>query len=116
MVIYDNKKKCRLCQKWRLPSELVGAPQRGYHCVECLQWHFHALDVLAGNTPRGCQVCNKTAEELMTTNAAGETVVRLFCHPKDGIYQLLCAECSTPYALKRADLYGQTAYGKELKL
>lgn len=111
-----DKTRCRLCSKWRHPFEMCGSSMRGHTCLDCLRWHFHALDVLGGSTPTGCQVCGATADSLKQVQANGDITIRLFCHPKDGIYQLLCTQCSEPYARKRKDIYGDTAYAKEINL
>lgn len=95
---------------------MIGASMRGYTCRYCLEWHFHALDVLGGAMPQGCQECGRQAEELKEVLPGGEVTVRLYAHPKDGVYQLLCAKCTEAYVPKRRDIYGGTAYGHRLKL
>lgn len=58
-----------------------------------------------------CADCHATAEELAAASKDGN--VRMMVHLADGVYALMCRKCSDAYALKRADLYGETQYGKE---
>jgi predicted nucleic-acid-binding Zn-ribbon protein len=116
-AIRSDLLRCRLCGKWRSKFEVAGASIRGYTCRYCLEWHFHALDVLGGQAqPQGCQECGRQTEEMKEVLPTGEVTVRFYCVPKDGIYQLLCARCTPAYAGKRKDMYGGTAYGQSLKL
>lgn len=70
--------------------------------------------MLAGDPPRGCQVCYKTLPELDAISvAAGRADTRLVLESKDGIYQILCVDCDKVYQQKRRDLYGGTPYGKK---
>lgn len=83
-------------------------------CLRCHEWHGHALRILAGEFPRGCQECGLTLEQLNTLGTGATT--RMYVVPKDGIYQVLCAICKDAYCAKRADLYRATQFGSELKL
>lgn len=105
--------RCRLCSKARDPREFVVDPIVGF-CFVCLEWHRKALDVLAGAIPCGCQECGTGFGELKRRAPGGD--LRMYLHPKDGIYQVLCETCSDNYELKRADLYGDTPYGQAKKL
>jgi len=106
--------RCRFCGKGRHPREFIGDP-RVAPCWECYQWHIAALTVLAGQLPPGCQgPCQRTWDQLREETP--EENVRMFVHPKDGIYQLLCQECSDAYERKRLDLYAGTPYGWRKKL
>ena len=69
------------------------------------------MDVLAGGVPRGCQDCGASWEFLRDSELGDR--VKMYCIPRDGIYQLLCATCVRKYAPKRADLYAGTAFGRE---
>lgn len=107
--------QCRFCSKWRRLEEFIGGEITG-QCVQCLEWHRHALDVLtSGAMPRGCRECGATADTLSAGSASGD--FRLYLHRKDGIYQLLCWTCSDAYERKRLDQFGDTPYGaaKHLK-
>jgi len=110
MPILRPRLRCRFCSKWRDPREFVGPPAVA-PCWDCYYWHRAALAVLAGCAPPGCQgPCRRTWEDLRR-ETAGENV-RMWVHPKDGIYQLLCGECSDAYERKRLDLYRATRYGR----
>ena len=110
--------RCNFCSKERAPYQIhqVGTAGQAI-CDDCLEWHVHALDVLGGATPKGCQGCGKTWETMQAESPAVEVAVSVFVVPKDGIYQMLCSACSRPYVSKRADLYRGTEFGrKTLKL
>lgn len=104
--------KCRFCSKFRSPNEFIHDATVGY-CWVCYEWHQHALKMLAGVDPPGCQQCG-TFFEVLRSRAAGD--LRMYLHPKDGIYQILCKACSDGYERKRLDLYGDTPHGWLRKL
>jgi hypothetical protein len=81
-------------------------------CWHCYEWHQHALKMLAGKPPPGCQDCGLKFADL--PEIGGDT--KMYLHVKDGIYQVLCKTCSDAYILKRVDLYGHTAFGRSQKL
>lgn len=83
-------------------------------CFQCQDKHNEALEVLAGNPPKGCGECGVTFEDL-ARRTLGEQV-GMFMHWKDGMYQLLCAHCDRKYVERRKDLYGPTRFGWERKL
>jgi hypothetical protein len=107
--------KCRVCGKHRPVEEFVaGGPVTGY-CLRCLEKNQEALDLFAENKlPHGCHVCNRSMRELSAAEPSAD--VRLYAHPKDGIWQLLCINCSDQYEQKRADLYRGTPYGHTKKI
>ncbi len=111
-AICTDRLRCRLCGKMRHRFDVVGASVRGYTCRECLEWHFHAMDVLGGAPPRGCQGCGKTPEQLK--RSPDDCDVRMYVVPKDGVYQLLCRDCGRQYTRQRRDLYQGTAFGATL--
>lgn len=113
-AIQTDRVRCRICQHGRNRQECAGGERSGYTCVRCLEWHFHALDVLGGAVPQGCQECGLDWEAEKKRAINGE--VRMYAVPKDGIYQLLCAGCSKKYVHKRPDMYGDSEFGKRLKL
>jgi hypothetical protein len=102
--------KCHYCShfrpEWRVHRLGVAAQTI---CDYCLEWHHRALDVLAGRAISGCQTCGASWETLRDRSPGVE--VKLYVVPKDGIYQVLCADCIQPYTGARRDLYGGTAYG-----
>lgn len=109
------KALCRMCGKWRSMHEFVHSHVTGY-CWHCYEWHQHAMAVLAGGVPRGCQECGRSHEEL--ERLGGSADVRYGMHRRDGIYQLLgfACGCSDEYERKRLDMYGGTPYGEAKKL
>jgi hypothetical protein len=109
------KERCRMCGNWRHPREFVHNSVTGY-CWHCYEWHQHAIAVLAGGVPRGCQGCDRKHEEL--ERLGGSADVKYGMHRRDGIYQLLgiACGCSDEYERKRLDMYGSTPYGDAKKL
>jgi hypothetical protein len=104
--------KCNWCTHQR-PNFRVHRLESGQViCDYCLEWHFHALDMLGGEVPRGCQGCETSMEVLM--HLAGGESARLYVVAKDGIYQMLCAQCVRPYLPKRPDLYKGTDFGRNV--
>lgn len=83
-------------------------------CLRCHAWHYHALNVLAGATPNGCQLCGASLETL--NDLHNQPTTRMYVIPIDGLYAVACSSCKESYCRKRADLYKGTAFGKELKL
>jgi hypothetical protein len=102
--------RCNFCSKFRPPFRVHQFSQAQTICDYCMEWHYKALDVLAGITGHGCQECNRTWDEIRAADPQGQ---RLWVVPKDGIYQLLCKRCVQPYLPKRADLYSGTRFGRE---
>lgn len=101
--------RCRRCSRVRHPNEFVaGGPITGY-CLRCYEWHHKALAMLAGEPPPGCQECGVSFQTL-TGQTSGE--VKMYLHPRDGIYQILCRVCSDVYERKRSDLYRDTPHGR----
>jgi hypothetical protein len=83
-------------------------------CARCLEWHLHALALLSGDIPPGCQECGLTFRVLQ--RAAGDADVRLYVVPRDGIYQVLCRRCCDLYVRSRRDLYKGTEFGFQQNL
>jgi hypothetical protein len=103
--------RCKYCGKTRSYGEVRGDQAEGYTCLICLDWHHHALKVLAGETPRGCQVCGVTFEQLSGRSATVKMILLI----KDGIYQVLCKACEAHYA-PRCGFFRGTLYEKLKKL
>jgi hypothetical protein len=104
--------RCKLCFKTRSFGECRGDENEGYTCLTCLDWHYHALKILAGEMPRGCQVCGLTFGELQRRSLES---VRMVVVPKDGIYQVLCKLCEAKYA-PRSGFFRGTLYERIKKL
>ena len=107
------KVRCHYCSKeypaWRT-HQLSTHAQR--ICDHCIDWHYKAIEFLAGRAMPGCQACGATWEFLRDSALNVETV-RMFVLPKDGVYQILCPECLPAYVSKRTDLYRGTRFGAE---
>lgn len=100
--------RCKICNRTKPFGDVRGDEGEGYTCLYCLEWHYHALKVLAGETPRGCQVCGVTFTELRARSVNDVKMVLLI---KDGIYQVLCKTCEAHYA-PRCGFFRGTLYEK----
>ncbi len=106
--------RCHYCSHFRSGHEVIYSPGGVVMCWHCYEWHGHALDVLAGNPPPGCQECGLMFEELAARTPDGDC--KMYVHPRDGLYAVLCKQCSDAYVLRRVDLYGPTQFGHKLNL
>lgn len=104
--------RCSYCSKQRPEFRVHRMASGQVICDDCLEWHQHALEFLGGGMPRGCQECGVSWEFLRDSTPGDE--VRMYVVPKDGILQVLCAECVRAYVPKRADLYMGTKFGSEV--
>jgi hypothetical protein len=108
--------KCRACSTFRDPREFVGGVIVGV-CWQCYERHQEALELLAGDPPKGCQVCLRTVADLEAlSQREGQADTRLVLERKDGIYQVLCLACDEKYQAARRDLYAKTPHGWQQKL
>jgi hypothetical protein len=107
--------RCRFCGSFRHRREFV-LPDRTTisPCVECYQAHEEALFALAEKVEPGCYDCRRKLSELPSENAHDD--VSMCLHWKDGLYQLLCRQCSATYEVKKKDMYADTPYGHRRKL
>jgi hypothetical protein len=101
--------KCNYCSKQKPPALCTRLPNGLVVCETCLDWHHHALEVLAGAVPLGCSECGASWETLRDSQLGVE--VRMYVVPKDGLYGVLCPTCVQPYLPKRSDLYRGTEFG-----
>lgn len=114
--------RCHYCSKQRSPFRVHQTQNAQTICDYCLEWHNKALDLLAGRAMPGCQACGATWEKLrdarqnVEMKSYVEPAVKLYCVPRDGVYQVLCAPCLKGYVSKRADLYRKTPFGASLNL
>lgn len=102
--------RCRYCSKQRAPEEMLPMGM----CARCLEWHLHALDLLAGKIPPGCQECGLSVRVM--ERSAGDADISLYVVPRDGIYQVLCRRCCDIYVRSRRDLYKGTQFGSQQNL
>lgn len=106
---------CHFCSKHHFPYRTHRLGSGQLICDDCMAGHFHALDVLAGAIPQGCQECGVGFRGLAQSEITDE--VRMYVVPKDGILQTLCKHCAHKYTKKRPDLYHGTDYGRnQLKI
>jgi hypothetical protein len=103
--------RCNWCSKQKPEFRVHRLTTGQVICDDCLDWHMHALDVMGGNMPRGCQECGAAWEQVL-----GAEQMRVYIVQKDGIYQVLCRACIQSYTPKRGDLYKGTRYGKSIDL
>jgi hypothetical protein len=109
--------RCQYCDKSRHPGDVLRLPGGVTMCLNCADWHQHALKILSGDLPRGCQECGAKFFSLKRTPKARrdvEIVMRLVV--KDGIYQVLCEPCAAAYRAKRKEFYRGTQFGDKLKI
>ncbi len=106
--------RCNWCSKQRPHFRVHQLSSNQVICDNCLDWHSHALEVLSGGVPKGCQECQTTWDALRDATPGEQ--VRMYVVPKDGINQLLCRSCTSAYVRKRKDVYGDTEFGKQLGL
>lgn len=106
--------RCKICQKSKGKNHFVfQSDDSGNVCDDCYAWHRRAIRLLGGEIPKGCQECNRSVYEIAQASASED--VRFFVHPKDGIYQLLCARCSDAYE-RKVPIYKETLYGRMKKM
>ena len=109
--------RCQYCDKSRHPKEVVRLPGGVTMCFICAEWHGHALKILAGDIPRGCQGCGRTFFSLLgVTKRCLDTNISMRLVLKDGIYQVLCEPCAVVYRTKRKEFYRGTEFGGRLKI
>jgi hypothetical protein len=108
--------RCHYCSKQLSPEDMHTFMSGQNWCRSCFTWHLHAVEVLHGAFPKGCQECGLLLDDLKKLSPAHEISVRMFVVPKDGIYQLLCRTCKDTYCMKRADLYKGTQFAAEQKI
>jgi hypothetical protein len=108
-VLFD---RCNYCSRELPRFRLHQVTQAQTVCDDCLDWHFHALEVLAGAPPAGCQGCYLSWQELSDRTPGVQ--VRMYVMPRDGIMQLLCTKCAREYLPARKDLFKGTQFGTEV--
>jgi hypothetical protein len=106
------RERCNWCSRQLPPSDLGKFSTGQAMCAKCHEWHGHALAVLSGALPRGCQECGISLDDLNALTGGATT--RMYVVPKDGIYQVLCLTCKDAYCRKRLDLYQNTKFGQHL--
>jgi hypothetical protein len=105
--------RCNWCSRWRETSRCHTLKSSQVICDYCIEWHCAAMDFLGGAPPIGCQECGISWEKLRAIPGNRSSI---FIVPKDGINQMLCAQCKDAYVLLRSDLYRNTKFGDSIKL
>lgn len=101
--------RCNYCSKHFPASRLIRQFNGVRICHNCYEAHNNAVDLIPGGPMPECQECKKTALDLAVEQ--NTKTPRMVAQWKDGIYQMLCHQCSDKYEHKRRDLYGETEYG-----
>lgn len=105
--------RCHYCSRFWPQSEVLHIGESVIMCIHCHEKHRVAID--AFEPPTHCQgPCGRTFEEISLFTPGDK--VGMTVHMKDGVYQILCAQCDADYVQKRRDLYGDTRFGWERKL
>lgn len=76
-------------------------------CDNCQADHARRIEQFISSAERRCYQCGRSMREVEGDEAGNIT---MFVHFKDGVYQLLCPQCSVSYTAKRKDLYGDTPW------
>ncbi len=102
--------RCHYCSRFWPTSEVIDLGESIVMCFYCHQKHSEAVEAFI--PPRECQgPCKRTFAEIAALTPGDK--VGMTVHWKDGVYQILCAQCDADYVLKRQDLYGDTRFGYE---
>lgn len=115
------RERCRLCGRFKSPADMTTTAVRadsGYRiCHHCLAWHHQALLVLAGRKPpTACPCCHRSWEELQLGSGRTEHGLRMYLHGLDGVYVLLCKDCSDSIEQKKQQQFKGTPYGAAKKI
>ena len=105
--------RCFDCSRVFSPLEMIHIGESVLKCQDCYHKQRAAVESW-GDPPTHCQGCNTSFADLAA--AVPGKPVSMFCHWKDGIFQLLCVACDQDYVQKRKDLYAETRFGWERKL
>lgn len=102
--------QCQYCNRFWPKSEVLEIGESIVMCFYCHQKHHAALEIF--QMPEACQgPCGRSFNAIAAATPGPR--VGLTVHWKDGIYQVLCAQCDADYVQKRQDLYGKTRFGYE---
>jgi len=116
---------CHYCRHSRNPVDIIPLPGGIRICQDCYQKHLTGVLALSGlrasgdgtfttvsPPPAECSECHLSVEEL---RARGHGLT-MAVHFENGIYRVMCLQCSEVYVTKRRDIYGPTEYGYQQKI
>ena len=87
---------------------MIHLPGQAKICMACESRHIEALQAISSGQYAGeCSECYRKLDG---------PDVRAAIHFEDGKYRMMCLPCDAVYVPKRRDLYGETEFGRELKL
>ena len=104
--------RCHYCSTFCHPKEFVNLGESMLMCWNCRE--LQTKQVEAFDPPALCQACNRSFEQIAADTIGDQ--VRMYPVWKDGVYQVLCAQCEARYVQSRKDLYGATRFGWQRKL
>jgi len=108
--------QCPYCTKFRSPLEIIHQPGGVKICIPCEQRHLEAMQSIAtGQFLGDCSECGTKADELKAQRKCGPRG-EMAVHFENGKYRVMCIPCNRTYVPKRAELYGQTEFGKAIGL
>jgi hypothetical protein len=104
--------ECPYCTKFRSPLEFIHQPGGVKICIPCEHRHIEALNAISTGKFLGeCSECGTKYDELKLQGKCGPQG-EMAVHFENGKYRVLCLPCNRVYVPKRAELYGQTEFGK----
>lgn len=138
-VLLISAETCRLCGKARSPSDLMylsvqtgNCPGWGL-CRECYEWHTQALMFLAAERPpQGCARCHRSLDQIhreallrvsrqidpvqFSTAALEQESRKMWLHALDGVYVLLCRQCTATVEQLHRHRFRGTPYGESKRI
>ncbi len=112
---------CKICKKGIPPSAATqaGNDRRGFICEKCkMQSYINYMNftdeltaIYQSEKDVVCPRCNHNLDEIARLTGLRS----LFAHHIDGILAMLCKTCSD-YFIPRSGQFGNTEFGKKLKI
>ena len=116
---------CHYCRRARNPVDIINLPSGIKMCHGCYERHQVAVRAMSGLRAMGdgtfstvappppeCSECGLSYQELQSRGHGSTMAV----HFENGLYRMMCMDCSEVYITKRRDLYGSTQFGWFKKL
>jgi|GEM_PF-5278634 len=103
------------CGKQVSPHDLLPIGPHVRICYDCYAWHLTAMAMLSGKAPPpGCQMCERSLDTLKREQFTDEP--KMYLHPLEGLYAVLCFDCSQRYEQLVRERYKNTPYGCQRRL